>query len=199
MIVMSQSSSSAGQVAPAPTRSQSKPARVNGAAAPPPAPSVNGAKKMAAEDIFTARQTCVESFVAIARHHDADLSVEDIISQYNLKKPCAASNLKKIAKAHGFATRSESFSWRKLKKITAELPALAVLANKNCVIITGFSESDEILIVDPLARRLTPLQLDSATFGKSWNGHVILVKPKAGKRGRSRGSLLDYILPWRWG
>ncbi len=163
-----------------------------------PAISPSGQEGLAAKT-HDVRQTCIESFVALARHYGLQLTVADLLKDYDIRGACSVRELKKIARKSGFSVRSEYFSWRQLRHLKKELPALAVLKNRNCVILTGVDKNQQVTVVDPLANKLVPLHLGREKFQRSWNGHLVLLKPKFQTRGNGRGSILDRILPWRRG
>src|SRR5215472_12414775 len=110
--------------------------------------------------------TALQCFVAVARHHGIDLSVDRIKHDYALQPDDDISRqLPKIARNSGMRTRKLQIGWNDLQRLGVAYPAIARLANGNSVILLGFLE-EKVGVLDPLADRLAVLRLDHATFCK---------------------------------
>ncbi len=124
----------------------------------------------------TPLDTALHCFVAVARHHGLDLSVDRIKHDYALKPgDQKASLLPKIARNHGFRAKVLKLAWGDLKRLGEAFPVIARLFNGNSVILLGFRE-DRVCVLDPLADRPAMLPLDEATFCRSWRGQVLLLR-----------------------
>jgi subfamily B ATP-binding cassette protein HlyB/CyaB len=125
---------------------------------------------------MTPLDTALQCYVAVARHHGLDLSVDRIKHDYALKAGDeSASLLPTIARNHGFRAKVLKLAWRDLKQLGDAYPAIARLANGNTIVLLGFRD-ERVCILDPLTDRPAMLPLDEATFCKRWRGHVLLLR-----------------------
>src|SRR6266567_2679215 len=124
----------------------------------------------------SALETALQCFVAVARHHGIDLSIDRIKHDYALKPDDDITRLlPTIARNSGMRSRKLQVGWKELQRLGQAYPGIARLANGNSVILLGFHE-DKIGVLDPLADRLAVLRLDQATFCKKWNGELLLLR-----------------------
>ena len=124
----------------------------------------------------TVIETALQCFVAVARHHGLDLSIDRIKHDFSLKPgDDATSTLPAIARSHGFRVRVLNLAWKELKQLGDAYPVIARLANGNSVIVMGFRE-EKVCVLDPLTDRPAMLPLDEATFCRSWRGNVVLLR-----------------------
>jgi len=117
--------------------------------------------------------TALQCFVAVARHHGVDLSVERLVHDYAIADgEDSATRLLTIARESGFKARAVSLGWHDLSQVGEAYPFLARLDNGNTVIVVGFrreAKGGEAAILDPLADRPGFVLLDDGmTAGLSF-------------------------------
>src|SRR5690348_10113625 len=96
----------------------------------------------------TPLDTALHCFVAVARHHGLDLSVDRIMHAYALTpSDQKASLLPKIARRHGFRAKVLKLKWAELQRLGEAFPAIARLKNGNSVIVLGFRD-DRVCVLD---------------------------------------------------
>jgi subfamily B ATP-binding cassette protein HlyB/CyaB len=140
-------------------------------------------------------ETALQCFVAVARHHGIDLSIDRIKHDYALKPSDDISRqLPKIARNSGMRTRKLQVGWKDLPRLGEAYPAIARLANGNSVVLVGFHE-DKVGVLDPLADRLAVLRLDQATFCKKWNGELLLLRRTFALADESRPFGFAWFIP----
>src|SRR5260221_5667737 len=124
----------------------------------------------------SALETALQCFVAVARHHGIDHSIDRIKHGYALKPDDNITGLlPKIARSSGMRARKLQVGWKDLPRLGDAYPVIARLANGNSVILLGFHE-DKVGVLDPLADRLAMLRLDQARFCNKWNGELLLLR-----------------------
>src|SRR5690349_9344541 len=120
----------------------------------------------------SALETALQCFVAVARHHGIDLSVDRIKHDYAFKADDDITRLlPKIARKSGMRMRELTIRWDDLARLGEAYPAIARLANGNSVVLLGIQD-DTVGVLDPLADRVAVLRLDQARFCKKWNGEL---------------------------
>jgi ATP-binding cassette subfamily B protein len=125
------------------------------------------------------RHTALQCFVAVARHHGLDLSVERLAHEHALDEAEPETpKLLRIAQENGFKARSAELSWDGLKAQPAgALPALLRLRNGNTVIALGFRpDTDELVIADPLADVRGHMFLPRDRLDAAWGGETLFLK-----------------------
>jgi subfamily B ATP-binding cassette protein HlyB/CyaB len=124
--------------------------------------------------------TALQCFVAVARHHGVDLSVERLVHDYAIGDgEDSATRLLTVARESGFKARSVSLSWHDLSLLGEAYPFLARLDNGNTVIVVGFqreTNGGEVAVLDPLADRPGFILLDETAFCSQWSGAAVFLK-----------------------
>ncbi len=122
--------------------------------------------------------TALCCFVAVARQHGVDLTVERLAHDHAIgdAEPPTAKLLR-IAEESGFKAKSETLTWEAL---TAQAPAIYPLMlrlnNGNTVVAIGFNAAtSELLIADPLAEP-GAIPLAREKVESSWTGETIFLK-----------------------
>ena len=140
-------------------------------------------------------ETALQCFVAVARHHGVDLSIDRIKHDYALKSDDDITRLlPKIARNCGIRTRKLQARWKDLLRLGEAFPAIARLANGNSVVLLYIHE-DKVGVLDPLADRLAVLPLDQATFCKNWNGELLLLRRTFALKDESRPFGFAWFIP----
>ncbi|RXH22092.1 peptidase C39 [Bradyrhizobium nanningense] len=143
----------------------------------------------------TALETALKCFVAVARHHGIDLSIDRIRHDYALKPDDDISRLlPKIARSSGMRSRKLKVGWKDLQRLGEAYPTIARLNNGNSVVLLGFHEG-KVGVLDPLADRLAVLRLDQATFCKKWNGELLLLRRTFALTDESRPFGFAWFIP----
>src|SRR5258708_3963177 len=121
-------------------------------------------------------ETALQCFVAVARKHGRDLSVDRIKHDHALNPTDDISQLlPAIARQNGFRAKRLKLAWKDLKRLGDAYPIIARLSNGNSVIVAGF-RNNMVGVLDPLADRPAVLGLDEANFCKSWSGDALLLR-----------------------
>src|SRR5262245_36727680 len=120
--------------------------------------------------------TALQCFVAVARHHGVDLSVDRIRHDHALKADDDIRRLLPvIARKSGLHTRTVRIAWKDLPRLGDAYPAIARLSNGNSIILLGFRDN-KVGVLDPLADRPAVMSLEEATFCKNWSGELMLLR-----------------------
>lgn len=143
----------------------------------------------------TSLDTGLQCFVAVARHHGIDLSIDRIKHDHALDPDDdIARHLPRIARQSGMRSRKLKVGWKNLGRLGEAYPAIARLANGNSVVVVGFRD-DKVGVLDPLADRLAVLRLDEATFCKQWNGELLLLRRTYALADESRPFGFAWFIP----
>ena len=128
----------------------------------------------------------VEQIAALAAHHELVINPARLIHDYQLTSEAISKNrMLRIFQDLGFKARYVRFNWRKLRRMGAAYPALAILRDGSSMIFSGFDEDEitgeeHLVAVDPQM----PAGQDPFVFFKRdelqkiWAGGLILVKPR---------------------
>lgn len=123
--------------------------------------------------------TALSCFVAVARHHGVDLTVERLAHDHALgdTEP-TTEKLLRIAQENGFKAQDAALDWQGLiRQPAAAFPFLLRLRNGNSVVAVGFkADTSEVAIADPLADKAAPLLLSHDTLGSAWSGEAVFLK-----------------------
>src|SRR5262249_1325562 len=140
-------------------------------------------------------ETALQCFVAVARHHGVDLSVDRIKHDYALKpEDDVVRQLPGIAQKSGLRVRSLHLDWEELPRLGDAFPAIARLSNGNSGILRG-SREESAGVLDPLADRAAILHLDKATFCRNWQGDILLVRRNYGLADEDRPFGFTWFIP----
>src|SRR5262245_49625544 len=143
-----------------------------------------------------ASETALKAFVAVARHHGTDLSVERLAHDYAIGGAEIRFNLlARMARDAGFRAQATRLRWRDLAALGTAFPVLGRLSNGNTVIVSGVRTEngvDEVAIIDPLGERPQFVFLTRKKFEAMWRGEILLL--------RRRYELADESQPFglRW-
>jgi ATP-binding cassette subfamily B protein len=86
-------------------------------------------------------ETALQCFVAVARHHGIDLSIDRIKHDYALKPDDDFTRLlPNTARSSGMRSRKLQGGWKELQRLGEAYPAIARLANGNSVVLLDFHE-----------------------------------------------------------
>lgn len=122
--------------------------------------------------------TCLK---AVADSYGVSFDIPSVAERYGLGEAEPERGvLAVIAADHGFEVTEMTLGWDGLAGFEA-FPALALLENGNCVVLTGFLPGDEggrALIADPLSRVSGPFELDRQSLEKSWGGAALVLTPR---------------------
>jgi ATP-binding cassette subfamily B protein len=144
---------------------------------------------------MTPADTALQCFVAVARHHGLDLSVDRIKHDHPLNPDDDIGVLlPSIARHYGFRAKGLNIAWNDLKNLGDAFPAIARLSNGNTVIVIGFRDKS-VGVLDPLADRPAVLTLDEATFCKKWRGDLLLLRRNYAFTDEGRPFGLAWFLP----
>lgn len=123
--------------------------------------------------------TALNCFIAVARHHGIDLTVERLAHDHAIgdAEP-PTSKLLRIAEGCGFKAQTAVLDWNSLAaQPPAVFPLLLRLHNGNTVVAIGFSpNSSELLIADPIADRPGAIPLTRESIETAWTGETIFLK-----------------------
>jgi len=125
------------------------------------------------------RHTALQCFVAVARHHGLDLSVDRLVHEHALDDAEPdTTRLLRIARESGFRVRTVQLDWDGLKtQPPAGFPALLRLRNGNTVVALGFkADTDELVVADPLAEARGHLFLPRDKVESAWSGETFFLK-----------------------
>ncbi len=132
----------------------------------------------------TALDSGLHCLVAIARHHGIATSIEQIRRGHlpaSGRPGTTVGTVLAAARSLGLKARETArLDWTDLSRLRETLPAIAPLANGNCVVVVGLKDTPAgpaIAVMDPLAQPPNAVfLLDQARFLTAWNGALILLK-----------------------
>ncbi len=123
--------------------------------------------------------TALSCFVAVARHHGLDLSVERLLHDYAVgdAEP-ATPTLLRIAQESGFKAQTMALDWAELAAQPATVfPMLLRLLNGNWVVAMGVrADTGELGVADPMADQPGTLMLPREQVEAAWSGEAIFLK-----------------------
>lgn len=123
--------------------------------------------------------TALSCFVAVARHHGVDLTVERLAHDHALgdAEP-PTPKLLRIAEESGFKAKTALLDWSSLTvQPPAVFPLLLRLHNGNTVVAIGFkSDTSELLVADPIADKPGAIPLSRESIEAAWTGETIFLK-----------------------
>jgi ATP-binding cassette subfamily B protein len=139
--------------------------------------------------------TSLECFVAVARYHGVDLSVDRIKHDYALTQNDAIDRLlPSIARRSGFRAKKVKLRWNDLKRLGEAYPIIARLKNGTRVIVLGFRDN-KVGVVDPTAKEPQVLSFDKKTFRQTWKGEALLLRRNYKFTDESRPFGFTWFLP----
>jgi ATP-binding cassette subfamily B protein len=139
--------------------------------------------------------TSLECFVAVARYHGVDLSVDRIKHDYALTQNDAIDRLlPSIARRSGFRAKKVKLRWNDLKRLGEAYPIIVRLINGARVIVLGFRDN-KVGVVDPTAKQPQVLSFDKKTFRQSWKGEALLLRRNYKFSDESRPFGFTWFLP----
>ena len=123
--------------------------------------------------------TALCCFVAVARQHGLDLTVERLAHDHavgDAEPP--TPKLLRIAEESGFKAKVEILNWEALTaQAPAVFPLLLRLKNGNTVAAIGFNPTtSELLVADPLSEQPGAIPLSRESVETSWSGETIFLK-----------------------
>jgi ATP-binding cassette subfamily B protein len=143
--------------------------------------------------------SALKCLVEVARLRGVDTSVDRLKHDYVLDagEP-NTTRLLAICRDIGLKARSVTMSWRSLMEIGQAVPAIARLANGNCVLVTGVGNVNGTPVVflrDPLVAESTPMPVDETRFTNAWTGDILLIKRDGVTEEEERPFGFSWFLP----
>ena len=132
------------------------------------------------------KQTKLTSFVQIARHHNTQVDIREIMHEYAIgEKEIKNSLFREIASDYQFKTKFVRLSWADLGKSRSAYPCIAVKKNGCFAVLCGVRSGDDenkydAVILDPESDQYnTPdrfLFLSEEEFNSEYDGTCVLLK-----------------------
>ena len=89
--------------------------------------------------VDAAKQTKLTSFVAVAKHHNTQIDIRELMHEYAVTEEEVKDNLfNHIASEHQFKIKRVKLSWEKLQKSDSVFPCIAIKKNGKYAIFCGF-------------------------------------------------------------
>ena len=137
--------------------------------------------------VDAAKQTKLTSFVAVAKHHNTQIDIRELMHEYAVSDEEVKDNLfRQIASDRQFKTKQVKLSWEKLQKSTTVFPCIAIKKNGKYAIFCGFRpqkdnpEAADAVIVDPESDNFNApdhfLFKSQEEFFEEYTGQFILLK-----------------------
>ena len=137
--------------------------------------------------VDAAKQTKLTSFVAVAKHHNTQVDIREIMHEYAVSDEEVKDNLFcQIAADKQFKTKNVKLSWEKLQKSGSVLPCIAIKKSGKYAIFCGFrpqKDNPEIVdavVVDPESDNFSApdhfIFLSREEFEEEFSGRFILLK-----------------------
>ena len=137
--------------------------------------------------VDAAKQTKLTAFVAVAKHHNTQIDIRELMHEYAVSDEEVKDNLfRQIASDRQFKTKQTKLSWEKLQKSTTVFPCIAIKKSGKYAIFCGFrpqKDNPEIVdavIVDPESDNFSApdhfLFKSQEEFFEEYTGQFILLK-----------------------
>ena len=135
--------------------------------------------------VDAAAQTRLTAFVALAKHHNADVDIREIMHEYAVGEAEVSDNLFfKIASDYRFKCRKTQLSWDKLSDCASVMPMIAVKKNGKFALLCGMRKDNDgklaAMMVDPASEKFNSpdrfIPLEQSEFEAEYSGNFILVK-----------------------
>jgi ATP-binding cassette subfamily B protein len=139
----------------------------------------------------------LETFVALARLHGVETSLETLRRQYAIgDEGVAASALAPMAADLHLKARWTDSTWSQLPKLKSVLPAMLLLRDGSAIILesVGDAHGSGLLaqVRDPRPGGDAYATIDEAQMASIWAGRILLLKPSAAMDDADR----PFGLPW---
>ncbi len=131
------------------------------------------------------KQTKLTCFVQIARHHNTQVDIREIMHEYAVGEEEVRDNLFfEIVSGYGFKAKNVRLSWKDLEKSSTIFPCIVKKANGNFAVVCGMRKNQEqelqIAVLDPdTPQYSTPerfIFLSESEFTSGYSGKFILLK-----------------------
>jgi len=120
--------------------------------------------------------SALECFVAVARYHGVDLSVDRLKHDFALAESDSIERLlPSIARKSGFRAKALKLKWRDLGRLGEAYPIIIRLADGRRVIAIGMRD-EKLGIVDPTSKQPEAVAFDKKTFCENWKGEALLLR-----------------------
>ena len=137
--------------------------------------------------VDAAKQTKLTAFVAVAKHHNTQIDIREIMHEYAVTDEEVKDSLfRQIASDKQFKTKNVKLKWEKLLKSASVLPCIAIKKNGKYAILCGFrpqKDNPEIMdavVVDPESDNFSSPDhfsfLSQEEFDNEFSGRFILLK-----------------------
>ena len=137
--------------------------------------------------VDAAKQTKLTSFVAVAKHHNTQIDIREIMHEYAGGEDEVKDSLfRQIASDKQFKIKTVSLNWQKLQKSNSVFPCIAVKKSGKYVIFCGFrpnpenKEQFDAVIVDPESNNFSApdhfIFMGQEEFETEFSGKFILLK-----------------------
>ena len=137
--------------------------------------------------VDAAKQTKLTSFVAVAKHHNSQIDIRELMHEYAVTEEEVKDNLfNHIASEHHFKIKRVKLSWEKLQKSNTVFPCIAIKKNGKYAIFCGFrpnkddQEVMEAVMVDPESDNFNApdhfIFMSQEEFFEEYSGNFILLK-----------------------
>lgn len=143
---------------------------------------------------------CLRGLSAVAGHHGVHIS-EDALQQAAGMLPgeLTVGRLVRLAKEAGLEARSLTLGWRKLLRLGQAFPAIALLKDGGCAILSGVRQSEDgapqLMAFDLNGVRGGGFHpLDRKSFEQAYSGRTMLLR-LAGAEGEEKRFSLSWFLP----
>jgi ATP-binding cassette subfamily B protein len=120
--------------------------------------------------------SALECFVAVARYHGVDLSVDRLKHDFALTENDSIDHLlPSIARKSGFRAKTLKLKWRDLSRLGEAYPFIVRLADGRRVVAVGMRD-EKLGIVDPTSKQPEVVAFDEATLCGNWQGEALLLR-----------------------
>ena len=137
--------------------------------------------------VDAAKQTKLTAFVAVAKHHNTQIDIREIMHEYAVTDEEVKDNLfRQIAADKQFKTKTVKLSWEKLRQSSSVFPCIAIKKSGKYAIFCGFRpqkdnpELFDAVIVDPESNNFNApdhfIFLSQEEFAEEFSGKYILLK-----------------------
>ncbi len=137
--------------------------------------------------VDAAKQTKLTAFVAVAKHHNSQIDIRELMHEYAVTDEEVKDNLfDHIVSEHQFKLKRIKLSWEKLQKSNSVFPCIAIKKNGKYAIFCGFRPSKddekvmEAVLVDPESDNFHApdhfIFMSQEEFFEEYSGRFILLK-----------------------
>jgi subfamily B ATP-binding cassette protein HlyB/CyaB len=143
-----------------------------------------------------------KALVAIARHHQLDLSLARLLQIYGKEQEPEPADIVRIAQNEGLKAASRNSDWGGLLRLQKAAPFLVRVTGGGWFIVAknpgGQSDEEQVFLFNPLVPGAKVFAIPRAEFTSHWTGEIVLLKRSYRLGDSNRPFSLAWFVPEFW-